>query len=302
MNPARRLASGRAHLIRRVLGAGLLVFSALGLIISLLGLVAVCRLRGPVASGIDEALEVTLSALTSTGQNLELASSALDEAQVALGAAQTFVEESDSGLENTSALLGSVSDILLADLPEVIEETQHSLSAAQEGAAVIEDVLYGLNAVSGLTGLAYDPEVSLTESFARMNESLDTIPATLSELDDGLRASQENLDDLQIAFSEVSGPLDESAAVLAESQASVEAYRSIIEDLTLDVRHLQESLPNLMRFAVFALCFLLIWLAVSQIGLLWQGWEMVKYDPSFVEDRIRKLEEKVQRLAKQRTT
>jgi hypothetical protein len=300
MNPARRFASGKGHLIRRVLGAGLFVFSALGLVISVLVLVAVCRLRDPVASGADEALEVVLSALTSTGQNLELASSALGEAQVALGVAETFVEESGSGLENTSALLESVSDILLADLPQVIEETQHSLSAAEEGAAVIEDVLYGLNAVSGLTGLAYDPEVSLTESFARMNESLDAIPDTLAELDESLKASQENLDNMQLALAEVSGPLDESGAVLAESQASVEAYRSIIEDLTLDVRHLQESLPNLMRFGVFALCFLLIWLAISQIGLLWQGWEMVRYDPSLVEDRVRELEEKVQRLAKQR--
>jgi hypothetical protein len=300
MNPARRLASSRGHLIRRVLGAGLVVFSALGLVISMLGLVAVWRFRGPVASSADQALEITLSALTSTGQNLELASSALGQAQVALGAAQTFVEESDSGLENTSALLGSVSDILLADLPEVIEETQHSLSAAQEGAAVIEDVLYGLNAVSGLTGLAYDPEVSLTESFARINESLDAIPDTLAELDDGLKTSEENLDDLQIAVSEVTGPLDESAAVLAESQASLEAYSSIVEGLTLDVKNLQETLPSLIRIAIFALCFLLIWLAVSQIGLLWQGWEMVRYDPSLVEDRVRELEEKVQRLAKQR--
>jgi uncharacterized phage infection (PIP) family protein YhgE len=300
MNPARRLMSGRGHLVRRVLGAGLLVFSALGLIISLLGLVAVCRFRGPVALGAEEALEVVLSALTSTGQNLELASSALGEAQVALGVAETLVEETGSGLENTSKLLGSMSDILLVDLPDVIEESQHSLSAATEAAAVIEDLLYGLNAISSLAGLRYDPDVSLTESFARMNESLDAIPETLSELDESLKASQENLDNMQLALAEVSGPLDESAAVLAESQASVEAYRSIIEDLTLDVRHLQESLPNLIRLAVFALCFLLVWLALSQIGLLWQGWEMVKYDPNLVEERVRELEEKVQQLAKQR--
>jgi hypothetical protein len=275
-------------------------FSALGLLISLLGLAAVWRFSGPVASGADEALEVTLSALTSTGQNLELASSALGEAQVALGVAETLVEETGSGLENTGELLGSMSHILLFDLPDVIEESQHSLSAATEAAAVIEDLLYGLNAISSLAGLRYDPDVSLTESFARMNESLDAIPETLSELDESLKASQENLDHMQLALADVSGPLDESAAVLAESQASVEAYSSIIAGLTLDVKNLQETLPNLIRIAVFALYFLLIWLAVSQIGLLWQGWEMVSYDPRLVEDRIRELEEKVQQLAKQR--
>ena len=34
MNPARGFASGRGHLIRRILGAALMVFSALGLVIS----------------------------------------------------------------------------------------------------------------------------------------------------------------------------------------------------------------------------------------------------------------------------
>lgn len=300
MNPARRLVSGKGHLIRRVLGAALMVFSALGLVISLLGLVAVCRFSGRVASGADEALEVTLDALASTEQNLDLARSALVEAQVALGAAETFVEGAGGGLENTSALLGSMSDGLLSDLPDVIEESQRSLSAAEEASAVIEDLLYGLNAISGLTGLTYDPDVSLTESFARMNETLDAIPDTLAELDESLKASQENLDDLQIAVSEVSGPLGESEAVLAESQSSVEAYSSIIGGLLLDVRNLQGTLPSLIRTAVFALCFLLIWLAISQIGLLWQGWEMVRYEPSLVEHRVRELEEQVQRLGKQR--
>ncbi len=33
-----------------------------------------------------------------------------------------------------------------------------------------------------------------------------------------------------------------------------------------------------------------IWLAVSQIGFLWQGWEMASYQPGLVEVRVRELE------------
>jgi uncharacterized phage infection (PIP) family protein YhgE len=175
----------------------------------------------------------------------------------------------------------------------VIEDTQDSLAAAEEGAAVIEDVLRGLNAISGLTGLSYDPEVSLTDSFAGMNESLGTIPATLAELDDSLEGAQQNLDELQTALSQVATPLTESEVVLAEAQASVQAYSSTIEQLAEAVGDLRTVLPAWIRTAVLALCFLLVWLAVSQIGLLWQGWEMVSSQPRLMEARLQELEEKL---------
>jgi hypothetical protein len=276
-----------------------MAFSALGLLISLLGLLLVCRFSGQVAASAGEALEVAVAALTSTKQNLDLAHRGLEEAQVALGVTETFVEEAGSGMENTSAMIDSLSDLLVSDLPKVIRESQRSLSAAEEGAAVIENVLYGLNTISALTRVTYDPDVSLTESFAAMNDSLATLPETFANLDESLKAAQENLDDLQTASLEVSGPLAESEAVLAEAQTSLEDYSKPIDHLTLSVSDLQKNLPNLMRIIIFSLYFLLIWLAVSQIGLLWQGWEMVTHDPSLLEDRVRELEQKVEGLVSQ---
>jgi ABC-type transporter Mla subunit MlaD len=293
MAQAGGFVSNRVGAVRRVLGVGLMFFSAVGLVISVLGLIVVFALSGQVASNADHALEITVDTLTSTQQNLDLTDRALGEARVALSTTETFVEEAGSGLENTSALMGSLSEILGSDLPYVIEDTQDSLAAAEEGAAVIEDVLRGLNAISGLTGLSYDPEVSLTDSFAGMNESLGTIPATLAELDDSLEGAQQNLDELQTALSQVATPLTESEVVLAEAQASVQAYSSTIEQLAEAVGDLRTVLPAWIRTAVLALCFLLVWLAVSQIGLLWQGWEMVSSQPRLMEARLQELEEKL---------
>jgi hypothetical protein len=293
MAQAGGFVSNRVGAVRRVLGVGLIFFSAVGLVISVLGLIVVFALSGQVASNADHALEITADALTSTQQNLDLTDRALGEARVALSTTETFVEEAGSGLVNTSALMGSLSEILGSDLPDVIEDTQDSLAAAEEGAAVIEDVLRGLNAISGLTGLSYDPELSLTESFAGMNESLGTIPATLAELDDSLEVAQQNLDDLQTALSQVATPLTESEVVLAEAQTSVQAYSSTIEQLAEAVGDLRAVLPAWIRTAVLALYFLLVWLAVSQIGLLWQGWEMVSSQPRLMEARLQELEEKL---------
>jgi hypothetical protein len=288
--------SGKGAVIKRVLGISLMAFSALGLLISVLGLLLVCRFSGQVTSSAGAAVDVAVAALTSTKQNLDLASRGLEQARVALSATQGFMESAGSGLENTGLMLGSVSDIMADDLPGVIEESQRSLSAAQEGAAVIEQVLYGLNAISRLTGVTYAPDVSLTEGFAGINESLDTLPATLAELDESLSAAQENLDGVQTSVALLPAPLEETETVLDEAQTSLESYSSLIEQLAQTVSNLQQSLPNWTRAAVFAAYFLLIWLAISQIGLLWQGWEMVSEDPSLLEDRVRELERRVEEL------
>jgi hypothetical protein len=289
--------SGRAAMIKRVLGICLMVFSTLGLVISLLGLVAVFEFGGPVASSADQALQLTVAALTSGQENLDLARSALGEAQTALEATQVFVEGAGGGLGNSSAVMGSLSDMLVGDLGQVVVETQQSLATAEEAASVIEELLYGLNVISGLTGLTYDPDVSLTESFARINDSLDTVPRTLAELDRSLTAAQEDLDDSRASVVELSGPLSESETVLTQAQASLEEYSGLIAQLIQEVEGLQQSLPRWTHAVVFSLYFLLTWLAITQVGLLWQGWEMASDQPRLIDDRIRELERRVEELA-----
>jgi hypothetical protein len=300
LNRRRRLTSGDGQWIKRALGACLMAFSALGLVISLSGLVIVWRFSGQVAASANEAVEIAVAALDSTKQNLDLTQEALTEAQQALGATRTFVEAAGSGMANTSTLIDSLGDVLVGDIPKVIRESQRSLSAAEDGAAVIERMLHGLNTISALTGVKYDPDVSLTESLSAINESLDALPDQLAALEEGLSATQDNLDDLQTAATAVSAPLEESEAVLLDAQSNAEAYSSILEDLTLQVSDLQARLPRWIRALALSLSFLLIWLAISQIGLLWQGWEMVSSREKLTEGRLRALEQKVQELTSQR--
>jgi len=289
--------SGKGAVIKRVLGICLIAFSALGLVISLLGLVLVWRFSGQVTSSASAAVDVAVVALTSTKQNIDLARDGLEQAQVALGATKSFMESADLGLQNTGEMLGSVSNIMADDLPGVIEDTQRSLSAAEEGAAVIEEVLQGLNTIAALTGQTYAPEASLTEGFAGISESLDTLPRTLAELDESLSAARENLDGMQTSVAQLPGALAETETVLDDTQTSLESYSSVLEETTQKVSNLQTSLPKWTRAIVIALYILLIWLAISQIGLLWQGWEMVSEDAGLLEDRVRELEQRVEALA-----
>jgi len=301
MKSSKALAAKRGISLKRVLGVSLMIFSALGLVISLFGLLAVCKVSGPFTQSAHEALTLSLTALNTTSQSLNLVQRALREAQHALGAVETVILDTGDGLHNTGALMGSLSDALGGDLPQVILNSQDSLTAAEEGAAVIERMLYALNAISALTGVTYDPDVSLTQGFARLNQSLDAVPQTLDEVDENLIAVRDNLKGMQPGFTDLSDTLIESEAILVETQTSVDDYNRVVQELSVKISRLQNTLPNWLRIATFALYFLLIWLAISQIGLLWQGWEMVSYHPAQVEVRVRELEEKVGQLLQEAT-
>lgn len=280
--------------IRRILGICLMIFSTLGLAISLFGLPAVSRVNKQLTKSTDDALALTLTALDTTSRSLSLVHDALGEARDALDAAQIVVEGVDDGLQNTGAMIGSLGDTLTDDLSQVIWNTQDSVAAAGEGAALIEDVLYDLSTVSLLIGITYEPEVSLTEGFANINTSLDSVPQTLAEIGKSLSATQESLYSMQTGFADLTNVLDGSKATLTEAQANVDDYSSLVEELSLQIGNLQENLPGWIHRATRSLYFLLMWLAISQIGLLWQGWEMVSYHPAQIEERVRELEEKVE--------
>lgn len=299
MDLSQASVSRRRMSLKRVLGFSLMIFSALGLVFSLLGLLAVPQVTRPVVQSADDALALTLTALDTTSKSLDLVRDALGETQHAVRMLRSVTQNTDDGLQNTEALIDSLSDALTGDLRRVILSSQRSLSAAEEGAAVIEEMLYALNVMSPLTGATYDPDVSLTESLALINQSLDTVPQTLAEVDENLNAVQENLDSMQTGFPDLTNTLNESEAILVESQTTVDEYSRLVQALSLKISSLQENLRSWVRTTTLVLYFLLIWLAIAQIGLLYQGREMVSYDHTQVEGRVRELEEKVEKLLQQ---
>lgn len=288
--------SRKVPVLKRLLGISLMIFSALGLIISLLALPAVHRVSIQVTESADKAVETALAALDTTSQTLALVHGALGETKNALGAIETVADGVQGGLQNTGEVVRSSSETLTGELSEVILDAQESLAAAEKGVAVVENMLHGLNAISRLTGLSYDPDVSLAESFASMNENLDTVPQTLADVGERLGGVKGSLGEIEAGFAELTGILKDTESILKGIQTSVEDYDRLVQDLLLALGDLRESLAGWIRAATYVLYFLLIWLAISMVGLFWQGWEMVRYHPVQLEDRVAELEMKIGKL------
>jgi len=64
-------------------------------------------------------------------------------------------------------------------------------------------------------------------------------------------------------------------ASLTNSRAVVQDYQSVVADLQARVDSAQEGLPRWIKNLTWITTFLLIWLAITQVGLFVQGLEML---------------------------
>ena len=143
--------------IRRFFGFALIVFSTLGLVVSITGLLALPKFSRQVRVGIEEGLDLSLLTLGTTDESLALAGTSITQAIAALDSVRETTLGIGQTLDNTDPLLDSVGDIVGQELPDIVESTQASLAASEASARVIDQVLYGLNTVTILTGIEYDP-------------------------------------------------------------------------------------------------------------------------------------------------
>jgi hypothetical protein len=265
--------------VRRLLGSALIAASILGLIVTAIGLAAVPRAGRRFRQRAAEAVDLALLAVDTTGESLDIAGNSLEATLGTLDAVQAIVRDSSHALQDSDPLLESLATIAGQEIPAVIESLQLALAAAQDSAAVIDRLLFGLNAISALTGLTYNPPVPLAESITLVSDSLRDLPGIISSADGELDTARTDLQSISDDVTLLASDLDEVRRNVAQTRTMIDQYQLVVDSLRTNLIDLRVSLPSAIRWAVWGAGFVLVWLLVTQIALLFQGWEMVTGPP-----------------------
>ncbi len=280
--------------IKKVYGIGLMIVSIIGLVLSLFGLIFVARTGWKITKDVQETLGVTADALETTSQSLALAEDVFGEAAASIGAAEDMTHNVQQTLADTNTLIDSLDGVFGSELPAIITSTQQSLEAAEQSAAVVDGMLTALSYVP-LLGVDYDPEVPLAESIASIDQSLDTLPQSLTGISGDLNAAQANLQSVDTNLDDLSTSLADIQGTLTEAQSVMVDYRGLVDDLAQRVRDMQTRAPRWVRTGTIGMVFVLVWMVFSQVGLLFQGWEMLTFNARELEQRVEALEAKAKK-------
>ena len=247
--------------------------AALGIIVSILGIVFVWRLVPGTTERLVNTATFAQRALDSTDDLLAVADSTLTQAEdnIALiaGATQDVAET----LDQTSSIAATVADAVGDEFTGVVDKTQTALGALESSAKLVDDTLSFISALP-LMGNKYSNKTPLYSSVVEINESLDEMPKTLKSLQDNLDSTAEAFTVLNESVGVLADNVSEIETSLADAGNVVNNYQVLVDEAQLKTANAIEKLPRWVRWTAAGLTVLMVWLIVIQAGLLLFGAEM----------------------------
>ncbi|RCK72551.1 MAG: hypothetical protein ANABAC_1899 [Anaerolineae bacterium] len=264
------------RLLSPLLGSLLIFSAALGLLLSLLGIVVTWAYQPVLTSTLQEQVRLAESVMESTAQGLEVASQTLAATHLTLQTLDETVQTFSQSITDTLPLLDTIGEMVGKDLPATIQSTQTSLDSAQQSARVIEGVLRTLTAIPFFPGEPYAPQVPLHVALGDVSTSLNGLPPSFRAMQDNLNRSSANLATAQADIQNVRHEVRQVKDSLQQAQAVLGQYRQAALGLSEQLAQVQLAVPRWTHWGAIFLTLFWVWLGTAQIGLLTQGIEITQ--------------------------
>jgi hypothetical protein len=261
-------------LLKKTLGALLVIVSIIGLLISVLLLTQVWNLRKPVSDKLQSGLTLLSSTLQTTDEGLNTIEQVVNNAYTSTVSLDDATLTLAQSIHDVSLLADSASTLVGEDLITTITNTQTALASAQASAEVIDNLLTTFASIP-LIGIEYNPPVPLNVALGQVFDSLDPLPASLKKIQTDLITSQGNLQDLEEQVTVLNQKLTSITQNLVLAQAVINNYQTEVTQVKTWVQTGKDSLPKWILSISWLLTVIIVWLAASQIGTLLQGIDLL---------------------------
>jgi ABC-type transporter Mla subunit MlaD len=257
-SPSDQRRAGRLMIALGVAGALIAVFG------TIIGWIFV----GQIATASDDSLAVTTQTFDAVDDTIDIAEEVLGATVDAVDAlAGTLVTLSSSFESGTAAI---------DDIAALADTIGPSLSDAATTVRSLERVGGQIDAALGTLsnlpiGPDYDPESGLGETFGRLADTLDELPAELETTSDSLTEFTATAGDLQADIDRLAVSAGAIAGDLGDTSALVEQYRTSVADaraLAVATKDDLDLSVGLMRVLLVAGGVLLL---LGQVVPLWLG-------------------------------
>ncbi len=263
-------------MLRRLIGLILILAAIGGLLISILGLVAIWRIHPNLTQNLQTGVDLIGQTLETTAQGLIITKEALASSVETIGNLQATIETTASTISSTQPMLEEISTMLKNDVPNTIQATQQTLLTAQQSAQVIDGVLMTLSSIPLIgSSIGYNPEIPLSDALGDVAESLQDLPDSFTRMADSMKTTQSNVQTFEADLSVMAGSVGEIQTSVAEYEKVISGYQASLDQVQAQLDTLSTNLPQIVRTAVIGLTVFLVWLAIAQVGLFTQGWELL---------------------------
>ena len=252
--------------------AVLLILTALtGIGLSVSGIVIARQVRPLATAWGTKQMDTAQNTLSALDETLSILEDTLHTADTSLQSVNETLKVSAQTLGDTQPILSETQTLLDEQIPHTITETQAALYTAQQGVGLIEQTLRVITLIPFMPGEPYQPQTSLSDSLGQIAWTLGQIPQSTADLSDGVQISKANLATLQINLLSISLQLDDIQENLQGVLDALPQYHQTIAAQQAQITRLSQQLPQWVNLLSAALTVFLVWLGLTQVGLLLQG-------------------------------
>ncbi len=262
----------------RLSGVIFVIGAVFGLMISIGGLVVLWSTKADVTRRVSSTVALVGSALTATREMIGVVGTSLDQAGTSLQITQGMINDVSGTLNDSSGLISSTADLIGTDMVDFVNNTQTSLASVQNSAKAVDSILTKISSVPLIgpyLGGGYRPDLPLEASVANVSRSLDPLPGSLTKIRSDLDVSSTNVAAIHADVQTLAGQIDSIKANLEQARNVVEAYRGILADVQTRYNAFESRLPVTINVIYFGVTTVLVWILITQIGMLIRGIELL---------------------------
>ena len=261
--------------IRKITGIILTVAGLVGIIFSIAALVVLWTNRTSVEDLASENMRALQQTLDTTQAGLVLADSSLESTITSVTTLETTIAATAKSIEDTAPMVDAFALLAADDLPAAVSSAQLSLLAAQDSAEIIDGLLSALASIPFVSRNLYNPPVPLHVALGQVSDSMENLPTTLQTMEESLVSTSKNMEVIQADINLIATDIHQINLSMVEAQSVLKDYQDLVAGFQDRLENVENKMDGWIQATYGLLTFLLALFALSQLGLLVQGFGLL---------------------------
>lgn len=273
-------------MFRRILGFVMFIAGVIGVVFSLLLVIAGLRLVNGLEVVLNNNIDLVLDSLDTVKETLLLTKTTIGQVNAGLTTVEGTADDLARTVNNTRPLLDQLAVVASETMPENIEAVQATIPNLAAVAGSIDQTLRLLSAfkleqnVFGIPlgfnlGINYDPEEPFDQTIETIGESMDELPGQLRSLKVYLAVTSDNLQTISLGIGHIANNLQTINGSVAEMPPLLDDYIGLVTRAGDGLRQMRDELGNQLGWFRVGVVVGAVWLALLHLPLLYTGREIL---------------------------
>lgn len=250
---------------KRILAAIVIAISILVLVLSLAGVVGTWIARSQLASSLVGIVTRAEAGASVVNQGLDRLDAAFTEARDQVVAVEQDVQALGADVEQNKPLVTAISDKLGIGLGPLIDSVRETMTTIREAVAAVNSAIEAINAIPFVSVPV--PEM---ETVKKLSEDVENLRTEVQNVRTAMDERRSEI--IQGAVSVITTPTSRIGSTLGEMQAAVSGYSLQLGVVQKGLSNLSSTIERGLTWLAVILTLILLWIVLSQIGLLVLGW------------------------------